>query len=90
MLAIGRNADTKNLGIENVKLSTKNGKIICKDDDSTDCPNIFALGDCAYGRLELTPTAIMAGKLLAERLFNKGDKLMNYYMVPTTVFTPLE
>lgn len=32
----------------------------------------------------------MAGKLLAERLFGDGKKLMSYKYVPTTVFTPLE
>jgi len=90
MLAIGRVADTKNLGLETVGIKTKNGKIICKDDDSTDCEGIYAIGDCVLGRLELTPTAIRAGKLLANRLFNEGKELMDYYMVPTTVFTPVE
>lgn len=71
MLAIGRNADTQNLGLENAGIKTaKNGKILANDDDTTDCPNIFAIGDCCEGRLELTPTAIMAGKLLTGRLFN--------------------
>jgi thioredoxin reductase (NADPH) len=41
------------------------------------------------GRLELTPTAIMAGKLLARRLFAGSKIEMNYIYVPTTVFTPL-
>jgi len=34
--AVGRNADTSKLGLETIKVQTKpNGKIICKDDDST-------------------------------------------------------
>ena len=33
------------------------------------------------GRPELTPVAIQAGKLLAQRLFNGGKQLMNYSMV---------
>ena len=32
----------------------------------------------------------MAGKLLADRLFGKGTRFMNYKYVPTTVFTPIE
>ena len=40
--------------------------------------------------MELTPTAIMAGKLLADRLFGNGTRLMSYKYVPTTVFTPIE
>lgn len=59
------------MGLENVGIKTaKNGKIIAKDDDTTDAENIFAIGDCCEGRLELTPTAIMAGKLLTRRLFD--------------------
>lgn len=67
-----------------------NGKIIANDDDTTDAPNIFAIGDCVKGRLELTPTAIMAGKLLVHRLFDGKTRVMNYKNVATTVFTPLE
>jgi len=35
----------------------------------------------------LTPVAIKAGRLLAERLFNNGSLLMNYENVPSVVFT---
>eukprot|EP00825_Cyclidium_porcatum_P022607 TRINITY_DN2487_c0_g2_i2.p1 TRINITY_DN2487_c0_g2~~TRINITY_DN2487_c0_g2_i2.p1 ORF type:complete len:411 (-),score=79.25 TRINITY_DN2487_c0_g2_i2:627-1859(-) len=91
MLAIGRVADTKNIGLDKVGVQTsKNGKIICKEDDTTTAQGIFAVGDCVDGRLELTPTAIKAGKLLAQRLFGGAKELMDYVFVPTTVFTPLE
>lgn len=43
-----------------------------------------------HGRLELTPVAIKAGALLANRLCGAGTELMDYEAVPTTVFTPLE
>ena len=46
------------------------------------------------GRLELTPTAIMAGRSLAQRLYGDPARAhhwrMDYDNVPTTVFTPLE
>uniref|UniRef100_A0A096LP96 Thioredoxin reductase 2 n=1 Tax=Homo sapiens TaxID=9606 RepID=A0A096LP96_HUMAN len=42
------------------------------------------------GRPELTPIAIMAGRLLVQRLFGGSSDLMDYDNVPTTVFTPLE
>ena len=42
------------------------------------------------GRPELTPVAIMAGRLLAKRLYGDSSELMDYDKVPTTVFTPLE
>ena len=72
------------------------------------------IGDVVDKTPELTPVAIMAGRLLARRLTNSmieakkslGDtnttednhahvptpvvEYMNYKMIPTTVFTPLE
>lgn len=91
LFAIGRTADTHKLGIENIELqATKSGKLVADERDKTNVDNVFAIGDVVDGRLELTPTAIMAGKLLSRRLF-AGSKLeMNYKYVPTTVFTPLE
>jgi thioredoxin reductase (NADPH) len=91
VLAVGRYADTANIGLDKigVKLS-KNGKIITSDDEKSSIDNIYAIGDCAEGRPELTPPAIMAGKLLAQRLFNNSNKLMDYKNIATTVFTPLE
>jgi thioredoxin reductase (NADPH) len=72
MCAVGRNADTEKLGAKDIGIKIhSNGKIIANDDDTTNIPNIFAIGDVCHGRLELTPTAIKAGRLLAARLFNK-------------------
>ena len=52
MFAIGRSADTKGLNLEKVGVKTqKNGKIIAYDDDTTDAPNVYAIGDCVAGRL---------------------------------------
>ena len=53
-------------------------------------PHIFAIGDVIYGKLELTPVAIKAGKLLSYRLFGGKTEKMDYINVPTTVFTPIE
>ena len=60
------------------------------DDESTSVDNIFAIGDVAEGKLELTPPAIKAGQLLANRVLGDSKELMNYDLVATTVFTPLE
>jgi glutathione reductase (NADPH) len=47
MLAIGRSAYTKNLGLEEVGVKcAKSGKIICQDYDRTSVENIFAMGCC--------------------------------------------
>jgi thioredoxin reductase (NADPH) len=74
LFAIGRTADTLNIGLEanGVKCHPENGKVIASESDQTSVDNIYAIGDCVQGRLELTPTAIMCGKKLIKRLFNKG------------------
>jgi thioredoxin reductase (NADPH) len=91
LFAIGRSADTKGLNLEAVGVETaSNGKVKAKDNDQTTVENIFAIGDCCHGRIELTPTAIMAGRLLAARLFKGATREMSYKYVPTTVFTPIE
>ena len=58
--------------------------------EQTNVPHIYAIGDVAQNKLELTPVAIQAGKLLAKRLAGAGALFTDYVNVPTTVFTPLE
>ncbi|NWI04488.1 TRXR2 reductase, partial [Tichodroma muraria] len=87
-----RAPDTKTLNLETigVKTNSETGKIIVDASEATSVPHIYAVGDVTEGRPELTPTAIAAGKLLAQRLFGQSSELMDYDNVPTTVFTPLE
>lgn len=91
MLAIGRIPNTKKLGLENVGIPvTKSGKIQSDDLDRTTVENIYAIGDAVEGRMELTPLAIKAGRYLARRLYNNENISLDYKIVPTTVFTPIE
>ncbi|CAK6440282.1 unnamed protein product [Pipistrellus nathusii] len=90
--AVGRVAETRNLDLEKAGVNTnpKSKKILVDAREATSVPHIYAIGDTAEGRPELTPTAIMAGRLLAQRLCGQSKDLMDYDNVPTTVFTPLE
>lgn len=93
LVAIGRDPLTKNLGLEHagVHVDSGTGKILVDSAEQTNVSNIFAIGDVAFDKPELTPVAIQAGKLLARRLFVAGAReLTNYDGIPTTVFTPLE
>lgn len=91
LLAIGRSPETHRMNLENVGVKlAKSGKIVVSDDEKSSVDNIYAIGDCAEGRPELTPPAIMAGRLLARRLFNGKNQLMDYSNIATTVFTPIE
>ena len=92
MMAIGRYSDTEKLGLEKcgVKVNKK-GQLIVNEYEQTSSPHIYGIGDVIEGGLELTPVAIAAGKLLAERLYKEnGSRKMDYINVPTTVFTPSE
>ena len=44
----------------------RNGKVICDEKEQTNVPHIYAIGDILDGKLELTPVAIQAGRLLAQ------------------------
>ena len=93
LFAIGRDPCTKDLnlaaaGVTCVDKAT--GKLEVNDMEQTNVPHIYAVGDVLFGKLELTPTAIRAGQLLAKRLFAEATELCDYHNVPTTVFTPLE
>lgn len=48
---------------------SRNGKIPVNDEEQTNIPHIYAIGDILEGKWELTPVAIQAGKLLARRLY---------------------
>ncbi|KAA6385994.1 MAG: thioredoxin-disulfide reductase [Streblomastix strix] len=92
LIATGRIPATKYLNLQSagVVYDEKTGKVPVVD-DRTNVPHIYCIGDAQKDAPELTPTAILAGKLLARRLFKAGEtEVARYDIVPTTVFTPLE
>ncbi|KAE8612208.1 hypothetical protein XENTR_v10012764 [Xenopus tropicalis] len=82
LIAVGRDACTRNIGLEKigVKVNERNGKIPVSDEEQTSVPYVYAIGDILDGKLELTPVAIQAGRLLARRLY-KGSKLKVRYII---------
>ncbi|KAF9555554.1 glutathione reductase [Agrocybe pediades] len=88
--AIGRHANTKGLGLEElgVKLDKK-GDVVVDEYQNSNVPGITAIGD-VQGKWLLTPVAIAAGRRLSNRLFGpekfKNDKL-SYEDIPTVVFS---
>ncbi len=84
--AVGRRPRTESLGAETVGLELgPHGEIVCDDNGATSVPSIFAVGDVT-GRKALTPVAIQAARLLADRLFGGSDATMRYEGIPTAVF----
>jgi len=67
---VGRYALTEGLNLANAGvICESNGKFKANEFEQTNVKNIYAIGDVLWGKLELTPVAIKAGKLLSERLF---------------------
>ena len=65
----------------------RNDKIIVDEYSNTREPGIYAIGD-VIDISNLTPVAIMSGRILTERLFNnKKDLKMDYNNIPTVVFS---
>ncbi|GBM96962.1 Thioredoxin reductase 1, cytoplasmic, partial [Araneus ventricosus] len=91
LFAIGRDACTNEIGLEKVgvQVNPKNGKLPVVN-EQTNVPYIYAIGDVLEGKPELTPVAIEAGLLLAQRLYGDSVIQCDYDFIPTTVFTPLE
>ncbi|GAB56837.1 glutathione reductase [Glaciecola punicea ACAM 611] len=86
--AIGREPANNTIDIENtsVKLDER-GYIKVDKFQNTSADNIYAVGD-NIGKIDLTPVAVKAGRLLSERLFNnKTDAHMDYDLIPTVVFS---
>lgn len=88
--AVGRGANTADVGLDSVGVKTKpNGDIIVDEYQTSSVDNIFALGDVS-GEALLTPVAIAAGRRLSNRLFGpprfKHQKL-DYNNIPTVVFS---
>jgi thioredoxin reductase (NADPH) len=90
LFAIGRYALVEDMKLENVGIPIKGGKIDVDKHSKTNVDNIYAVGDVLYGKPELTPVAINAGRIIARNLFQESDEIMDYDDVATTVFTPLE
>ena len=63
--------------LNNYLIFPRNRKVIVDDNEQTNVSNIYALGDILEGRLELTPVAIEAGMLLAQRLYAGSNTLVN-------------
>jgi glutathione reductase (NADPH) len=87
LLAIGRDANTAGLGLENagVKL-TPSGHVAVDRYSRTSAENIYAVGDVT-GRLELTPVAIHEAMCFVKTVFGGTPTAPDHELVATAVFT---
>src|SRR6185369_1440423 len=87
LYATGRRANTEGLGLEAVGVGLdEEANVVCAEDGSTAVPSIVAIGDVT-GRSPLTPVAIHAGRLWADRVYGGKTVAMSYEKIPSAVFT---
>ncbi|RZM84689.1 glutathione-disulfide reductase [Pseudoalteromonas rubra] len=88
--AIGREPVTDKINLAATDVAITDGGYVKVDEyQNTSVSGIYALGDIMDGGIELTPVAVKAGRMLAERLFNPDmpNAKMDYNLVPTVVFS---
>ncbi|MDY8107650.1 glutathione-disulfide reductase [Fulvimarina sp. 2208YS6-2-32] len=90
LLAIGRKANTENLGCEaaGVELDERGG-IKVDDYSRTTVENIYAVGDVT-NRVQLTPVAIHEAMCFVETVYRNNPTRPDYDTIPTAVFSQPE
>ncbi len=87
MYATGRAPNTRDLGLENVKLKlAPNGAVLVNADFQSSVPSIYAVGD-VIDRVLLTPVALAEGMIVAESLFGRSGRSLDYENIPTAIFS---
>lgn len=88
LFATGRDPRTSDMGLAEIGVALgRHGEVIVDEHHATSVDHIYAVGDLLR-RADLTPVAIKAGRILADRLFaGKTDVVMDYSSIPTAVFS---
>ncbi|SJZ88392.1 glutathione-disulfide reductase [Consotaella salsifontis] len=90
MLAIGRKANTENLGCSRAGIELDGRGAITVDEYSrTSVDNIWAIGDVTH-RMQLTPVAIHEAMCFVDTVFKGRPTKPDYDSVPTAVFSQPE
>ena len=90
MLAIGRQPNTENLGLEAAGVKTaKNGAIVVDRYSRTNVDNIWAVGDVT-DRVQLTPVAIHEAMCFVETAFKNNPTAPDHETIATAVFSQPE
>lgn len=90
LLALGREPNTRGLGLEAVGVAVDPlGAIIVDSYSRTSVPSIYALGDVT-NRVQLTPVAIHEAMCLIETEYRNRPTSPDHGMIPTAVFSQPE
>lgn len=95
IVATGRAPNTSSLNLSSANIRTNSSGYIETDSfNRTSAQNIYAIGDVIQDGPELTPVAILSGKLVAQRIFRNSLVQESFAqegnIIPTCIFTPNE
>ena len=87
LYATGRVPNTAGLGLGEIGVElAANGAVLVDEHYRTAVRSIHALGD-VIDRVHLTPVALGEAMALVDDLFGDGRRVVDYTLIPTTVFT---
>ncbi len=86
MFATGRVPHIAGLGLEAAGVLLENGAVKVDDDNQTNIPSIYAVGDVT-NRVQLTPVAIREGQAFADTVFGGKPTRVDYGCIPSAVFS---
>ncbi len=90
MLALGRDPNTRGLGLEQAGVATDpRGHVIVDSYSRSSVPSIFALGDVT-NRVQLTPVAIHEAMCFIETEYRGNPTSPDLDLIPTAVFSQPE
>jgi pyruvate/2-oxoglutarate dehydrogenase complex dihydrolipoamide dehydrogenase (E3) component len=87
LLALGRTANTKGLGLEAAGVKTEDERVVSNERMQTSAPHIFAAGDCT-GPHEIVHVAIQQGETAGYNIAHPySPRRVDYRLLTSVVFT---
>lgn len=88
LIAVGRKANTEDLGLETLGIEVKNGRIAVDENLRTQVKNIYAIGDCVAGPL-LAHKASYDGIVACDNIMGNARRV-DYSNIPNCIWTDPE
>ena len=88
VVSVGRRAETRGIGLENVGIEMNRAFVVIDDHCRTNVENIYAIGDIT-GKIQLAHVASAQGLVAAANAAGH-DEIMDYSVVPSCIYTSPE
>ncbi|MEG0382750.1 MAG: dihydrolipoyl dehydrogenase, partial [Christensenella sp.] len=85
LVCIGRRANTRDIGLENISILLERGAIVTDEHMKTNIPEVYAAGD-VNGKSMLAHTAYREAEVAVNTMLGKADK-MKYNAIPGVIYT---